>query len=209
MDAKLFIYDFDGTLVDTLHLHLAAYRTVLSRFGITLDDRAIVEKCFNRYDDDIADSFGIDRKRFHDLYEGIALESRRSAKPIDGLLSVFDALKERGAILAVYSMDWEEHLQKAIKDMGIALLFSTIKGNLPPSRTKTEMITAICRELGVAPGATVVVGDADNDILSAKEIGASAVLYYPPASQAIYPLETLTKHHPDHVIRRHEEILDL
>jgi beta-phosphoglucomutase-like phosphatase (HAD superfamily) len=56
---KLIIYDFDGTLADTLGLHLEAYKFVLSRFGISDNDDNIIAKCFNKLHVDAAANYGI------------------------------------------------------------------------------------------------------------------------------------------------------
>ncbi len=201
------IYDFDGTIADTLPSHLAAYRHALENLGIGgLSDSDIVEKCFNKLDKDVAEYFGIDRKEFTRIYKERGMEERRRASLQEGLIDTLKRIKEMGMKIAVGSMDWRESVKELVDVLGIREYFDCVEGNMMPERTKGETFSAICSEMGVKPEEVIVVGDADSDIRGAKEIGARTVLYYPKGNERFYSLDMLTKHNPDFIIKRHDEI---
>lgn len=49
MKKRLAIFDFDGTLYDTVPANAAAYACALARHGVTLDEQFFAEHCNGRY----------------------------------------------------------------------------------------------------------------------------------------------------------------
>ena len=49
MKKRLAIFDFDGTLYDTVPANAAAYAAALARCGVTLDTAYFAEHCNGRY----------------------------------------------------------------------------------------------------------------------------------------------------------------
>jgi beta-phosphoglucomutase len=56
------VFDFDGVLADTEHLHLRAYQTVFAKRGWTLDERAYFERYLGYDDDDLIRLFAEDHR---------------------------------------------------------------------------------------------------------------------------------------------------
>jgi len=207
---KAVIYDFDGTLADTLPVHLHAYRCALEKLGINgLSDKEIIENCFNKYNNKIAEHFHIDSGEFSKLYEEQQRKGLEKANLCAGIEKVLKSLKESGIRLAVGSMQWEHIVKKIAEKLGLNEYFESVRGHSESTRTKGKTFSAICSDLDVKPKEVIVLGDADSDIMGAKSIGAMSVLYYPENNEKIYPLEMLTKHNPDFVIRKHEEIFGI
>lgn len=49
MKERLALFDFDGTLFDTVPANYAAYRDTLARHGFTLDETYFKEQCYGRH----------------------------------------------------------------------------------------------------------------------------------------------------------------
>lgn len=207
---KAVIYDFDGTVADTLIVHLKSYRHGLEKLGIKgLSDMEIVKQCFNKMDIKIAEHFGIDSSKFSFIYRKKQKEDIVKSKPCNGIIEVLKKLKKSTIKLAIGSMQWEYIVKELVEKLRLRDYFESVRGHSELTKTKGETFSAICFELGVKPEEVIVVGDADSDIMGAKSIGAMSVLYYPENNEKIYPLEMLTKHNPDFVIRKHEEIFGI
>ena len=50
---KSILFDFDGTLVNTLLLYLEAYNKALKKSGINFSDKKIVNNCFGKKEEEI------------------------------------------------------------------------------------------------------------------------------------------------------------
>lgn len=109
-------------------------------------------------------------------------ESPSSWYVAQGALEAFDRLRKAGIKVALAS-NWDSRLPKLLDALGVtphvdAIVVSAIQGYEKPSR---EFFAAVSRDVGVAPSATLHVGDdAVNDVAGASAASfAAAVLWAP------------------------------
>jgi HAD superfamily hydrolase (TIGR01509 family) len=100
------LFDLDGTLVDTDHLHLAAYQALLARFGRSVDlqgyrthimgaaNSAVSERYFPELDP-------IARAGLSDEKEALFRASLAALTPTRGLVRLLDHAEARGWAMAV------------------------------------------------------------------------------------------------------------
>ncbi|WP_190194318.1 HAD family hydrolase [Streptomyces minutiscleroticus] len=98
------------------------------------------------------------------------------AEGVPGLLSDWGAAGHSQSILSMYG---HEELVPLVRDFGIEAHFVRVDGRTGPSGgSKAEhMVRHLEALVGVDPARTVVIGDAADDALAARHVGARAVLY--------------------------------
>ncbi len=183
MAPLLFIFDLDGTLVDSRRDIATAMNRVRARHGLPplpvetvsryVGDgvRRLVERSLAGVDADIDEAVALQnelyRQHLHDettLYPGVR----------DGL----QALGRAGHRLAVATNKEHVACETILTHFGIRPLFGAgVIGGGMGARLKPDpdMIARLMRAAGADPGDTWMVGDHETDIRSAKAAGVSSV----------------------------------
>lgn len=177
MPYTTFIFDLDGTLLNTLDDLAASTNYALCQHGLpqhTTDDirrfvgngvnmliqRAVPGGLQNPLFSDVLDTF-----RQHYL-----LHSLDTTRPYDGIPETLQALRRRGCRLAVVSNKFHtatrELCQHFFPDIEVAIGEHEAEGirRKPAPDTVFEAL----RQLGTEPQGAVYVGDSDVDILTAR-----------------------------------------
>lgn len=89
-----------------------------------------------------------------------------------------EALVARGAKLAVATSDTTANARRDLELLGIAHCFAAVYGADAVARNKPhpDMLLAACRELGVPPSETWMVGDGLNDLRMARHASAAGAI---------------------------------
>jgi HAD superfamily hydrolase (TIGR01509 family) len=166
------IFDIDGTLVDSVDLHAAAWQMALERFGknVSLEK---VRRQIGKGGDQLMPVFlsPIELKRF-----GAELEQYRSelfkrkflprVKAFPAVRQLFERIRQDGKRVALASSAKGDELKTYKKIAGIDDLIETETSSDDAERSKPypDIFHAALAELGdVAPDAVLVVGDTPYD----------------------------------------------
>ena len=183
---SLIIFDFDGTLADTIPAISAAVNAALTELGYpardgehirrsvgdgarTLCRRVLPDKL---YDDKAA------LDRLAEVYHNAAAKYFDiTEKPYDGFYEVTDELIRRGHTLAVYSNKPDVFVKELVAKLFPDGRFALARGALSgvPVKPAPDGIFDICRTLGFSTDDTTMVGDGDTDVAVAKNAGIKCV----------------------------------
>lgn len=188
MDAKLIVFDFDGTLGDTRANIVLTMRETIRTLGLP-----------ERSEAEIAATIGVPLEEgFAQMYPGITEEemiqgakcyrevfekSRKVLVPelFPHVKETLSELKERGLVLTVASSRRSASLNDFLRDMGIAPFISYVLGadNVSKAKPDPEPVLKTLRDLDMKAEETLVVGDMPVDILMGLRAGAKtcAVTY--------------------------------
>ncbi|MBQ1097118.1 HAD family hydrolase [Streptomyces sp. b94] len=99
----------------------------------------------------------------------------------EGAAELLDGWRSAGRSQSILSMYGHDELVPLVKGFGIETHFIRVDGRIGPSGgSKAEHMVRHLAELalaGVDPVRTVVIGDAADDAVAARHVGAGAVLY--------------------------------
>lgn len=131
-----FLFDFDGTLVNTDNLHFQAYTKVLNSVGVDyvsyeehvrkyvgLNSRAILEKVLQKHGKNIE---GIDELVFMKKYIFTQLMMQQGVKVIDGAIEFLTSLRSAGKKIAMVSGGNYESVQKVMAFAGLTGYFDIL-----------------------------------------------------------------------------------
>jgi phosphoglycolate phosphatase len=204
MRYRMVVWDFDGTLADTLALALATYNALAARHGFRpVADPAAVRgmgsRAFLRH-------HGIPLLRLPLLLREYRAEtSGRMAEVrlFEGLPAVLARLREAGVVQGILSSNSAANIGVCLRANGVGDLFAFVVG-YPRLFGKGRALHRLLRAHRVEPGQALYVGDEERDVAAAHQAGvavaavgwglhAPAVLarqsptYFWPAPDAVWP----------------------
>ena len=176
---KAYIFDLDGTLLDTLEDLAAAVNYALKKGGYP--ERSLAEvRSF------VGDGMRLLMKR--SLPEGVSEEVLDSAfkdfrdyysvhymdrtRPYPGIEEMLKGLKEKGRVLCVIS-NKADFAVKLLMDRFFPGIFSLVLGEREGIRRKPapDSLLAVMDELGLEKRECIYIGDSDTDIQTAENAG--------------------------------------
>ncbi|MFA6098419.1 MAG: HAD family hydrolase [Patescibacteria group bacterium] len=204
------IYDFDGTILDTLPWHLKAYRKTIAKFGLEASDEEIISKCFNIVNEVAAHNFGIkDVEAFSNYYHEGARLGFRKAELHKNIIETLKALTNQGYTICLGSLARQTNFELALERFKLKQYFKVILSYDDCPFEKPIIFQTLAHKAGVDPVNVLVIGDAANDIQAAKSMKCQVALYHPPEHEKFYSLDSLQAFHPDYIIKDHLEIINL
>ncbi len=175
------VFDFDGTLSDTIEGIVSTARKVLKAHGFSDaqigDLRRIVGPPFPEA---FSQVYGVSEREaaqitaeYRVIYDTLGPEAFPA---IPGMPELADSLHSAGKLLGVASSKRASLLERDMRESGLAPHFDVYLGKLGDSDdTKPKTICRVLDQLGVAPADAVMVGDRFHDVEAAAQVGMPCV----------------------------------
>lgn len=183
----LLIFDFDGTLADTMYGILDGVNMAMDKFGaprhtyeevVTYVGNGSLDLITRALPREMAENAAL-------LDEAVAYYDKccypvtynNGTKCYDGMIDTLQLLKERGYTLAVLSNKRDIFIQPMVKELlpdGLMTLSMGQSDELP-KKPDPAVPLMIAKELGFAPEQTAFIGDSDTDMLTGNNAGMYAV----------------------------------
>lgn len=176
---RLFAFDFDGTLVQSNNIKRQAFHDIVFRESsgnpYALEAlRSIIEG--NRY----LDRYGVfslleekfpmlNAQRLSGLFSDECKSLILKAPEVAGASELLELIKQKQVLSIINSATPQEPLREIVGQMEIASYFKEIYG-APVS--KTENLKTAMSLYDLAPEQVMVIGDGQNDLDAARNIGA-------------------------------------
>lgn len=199
-----FIFDIDGTLIDTLDMYMPAMIQTLRKHGYHVapeDEEETMHRLFGITGVDALRIFGVKEEDIALMVkEWFALSYQREdrTKILPGIPEALQSLADQGKNLAVATSKLQSEYDHFKKQFAFSKLFDTVITSDDTSKHKPdpEPILAAIDKMGADPETSVYVGDTINDLKAAKAAGIkfAGVLYGSANPDAIkdadFPLAT-------------------
>ena len=177
---KFLIFDFDGTLADTMYGILDGVNMTMDRFGAprhTYDE--VVSYVGNGSRDLITRALPKELSSNMALLDEAVAYYDKSCYPVtynngtkcyDGMIDALHTLKERGYTLAVLSNKRDIFIQPMVKELLPDGLMSASMGQRDelPKKPDPAMALYIAEKLGFEACNTAFIGDSETDILTGQ-----------------------------------------
>ncbi|SDR67138.1 HAD family hydrolase [Parafannyhessea umbonata] len=175
------VFDFDGTIADTLPSIVAVARHVLSAWGLPQERLADCPKLVGPpFPQAFSMVFGLSEadarevtRRYREEYGALGPEAWPA---FPGMGALLEGLRASGRLLAVASSKRTEILHRALSDEGLLGRFDVVRGKQSDAQqSKAETLSAVLEDLGVAADDAVMVGDRHFDVDAALACGVPCV----------------------------------
>ena len=176
---ELYIFDFDGTLVDSIVDSIACVNEVLKRFDKPTYDKdlkTLYYKDFRQFLKDIDAGKETDvYPAYIDLYKDYP---KVHTRPYDGVKEVLEELSNRGKTLAICSNRDVKYLNEFSKEIFKDINFKYISGYRKgiPDKPNPYRLNEIVEMEGCSKDEVLYFGDKDADIAAAENASMDMVL---------------------------------
>lgn len=207
MTQKVIIFDFDGTIADTVDALVSIANRLAVEFGyiqITPDELKILRNFNSR---EIIKYSGISLFKIPFLVKKIKSELKAKIpelKPIPGIKEVLIKLKDDNYRLGIITSNSKENVAEFLKINGLDELFEFIYSAVTIFG-KTTIINNVLRQKELKPEEVIYIGDETRDIEASKKANIKVI----SVTWGFNSAEILAKHHPDFLISQPEEILNV
>ena len=176
---KAFIFDFDGTIGETIPLVLSAIKSAYADMGLTAPSPEAIQAnfgpneiglCKRLFPNSLSDAETL-YKRYLFHYE--AKHEEYSPSPFANIAEVLKILSENAIPIAIVTGKGDDSAKISLQKYGVGNLFSAIECGSEFGVVKPEKIKKVLDAWNTSPSETKVyyVGDAVSDVYDALEGG--------------------------------------
>ncbi len=183
---KAIIFDFDGTIADTIDALKHGINLTMHALGYPENTKEDVLRNINNGarelirrslplplqedEEKVTEVLTLYRK----MYDNVYMETETT---YEGIPEVFTELHKRGYLLAILSNKPDAYMPPLAKALLPDGTYQISRGQRPGAAAKPdpECVFTLTDELGVSPSECALVGDSNVDMLTAKNAGLTAV----------------------------------
>lgn len=177
---KTVIFDFDGTLADTLPIVYKSFQHIFENYRNEKKTDEDIKAMFGPAENDIikkhfaANQVDAAIERYHDYYWNHHDSWVKRSHEIEDLLHF---IRERGLNLAIMTGKGRKSLDLSLKALEMEDLFEmTVTGDeVAKPKPDAEGILKILKEFETLPEEAVFIGDSDVDIKAGKSAGVETI----------------------------------
>ncbi|HIK04920.1 MAG TPA: HAD-IA family hydrolase [Trichormus sp. M33_DOE_039] len=207
MTQKAIIFDFDGTIADTVDALVSIANRLAVEFGyvqITPDQLTLLRNLSSR---EIIKYSGISLFKIPFLVKKVKFELKnkiQELRPIPGMKQSLIELKENGYQLGIITSNSKENVTAFLKINELDNLFEFIYSGVTIFG-KTTIINNVLKQKQIQPQAVIYVGDETRDIEASKKANIKVIA----VTWGFNSPEILAKQNPDFVIHHPSELLQV
>lgn len=197
---RLFIFDLDGTLIDSVADLCAAGNHTLALHGFPTHPLQsyykfvgngigkLMERALPEGSKHLAESFLPDFRAYYNLHLA------DNTKPYPGVPELLSYVQESGAKIAVASNKYQAATELLVGKLFPAIRFCSIHGQRDGVARKPdpEVVYEIVNEAGAKLSEVVYIGDSDVDMRTAQNAGVKAI----GVTYGFCPAATVASFHP-------------
>ncbi|HOD34840.1 MAG TPA: HAD family hydrolase [Syntrophales bacterium] len=200
----LFIFDFDGVIVDSLGLYEKSVNVCLETMGLSpIGSR---EEFLSLFDDNFYEAIarrGVDVRAFTKVAASVAPTlDYDSVRPFPELIPVLKKLR-KGKRFVIISSNSARAIRLILKRHGLERCFDDILG-YEFMLGKSEKILHAMKAFGTERERSYYIGDTKGDIKEARSAGVKTI----GVTWGWHPRERLAEAGPDYLIDSPEELLE-
>jgi len=207
MTQKVVIFDFDGTIADTVDALVSIANRLAKEFGyvqITPEELALLRNLTSR---EIINYSGISVFKIPFLVKKIKGELKSKIpelKPIPGIKEALINLKNAGHRLGIITSNSKDNVTEFLRINELDNLFEFIYSGITIFG-KTTIINNLLKQKQLKPEEVIYVGDETRDIEASKKANIKVVA----VSWGFNSPEVLAKQNPNYLIHHPSELLDV
>ena len=207
MTQKVIIFDFDGTIADTVDALVTIANRLALEFGYVPINSQELVLLRNLTAREIIKYSGVSLFKIPFMMKRVKGELKDKIpelKPIEGINAALIELHNQGYHLGIITSNSQENVNQFLKCHNLDYLFEFIYSGVTIFG-KTTIINNVLRQKQFKSEAVIYVGDETRDVESAKKANIKVIA----VSWGFNSAEALTKQNPDFLIHHPSELLDV
>jgi pyrophosphatase PpaX len=207
---KYFIFDWDGTLANTLEVWFNAYITLFEQYGLKVSYKEVSEKA---YGDPLGCiKFGIqDFEEFNNRLFLLVKKQYATAKLYPQVKETLHFLKRKDYKLFLFTSTNRQLIINSLKKSKLDIYFDLIIGREDVNKLKPDPqgIQIIIEKYSCPRNQAIIIGDTDKDILAGKKSRIDTILFMPHQNLKYYNLSKFEKLKPTYKSKSMKDIKTL
>ncbi|NPA78851.1 MAG: HAD-IIIA family hydrolase [Gammaproteobacteria bacterium] len=203
---SLIIFDWDGTLMDSVGLIVDAMRYAAEKHGLTVTDEATKSIIGIALVDAFPILFPNDSNKYDELlatYSEYYVKHCDNDKLFDGIKELIQDLHAQGKTLAIATGKKRKGLQRVLPNSGVQAFFTLTKtADETAGKPNPLMLEQILVETGTRIEDAVFIGDSIHDIRMANAIQMDSIA----VSYGCEKADVLAKEHPTKLVTTINEL---
>ncbi|WP_427156780.1 HAD-IA family hydrolase [Aliinostoc sp. HNIBRCY26] len=207
MTQKAIIFDFDGTIADTVDALVSIANRLAVEFGyvqITPEQLTLLRNLSSR---EIIKYSGISLFKIPFLVKKVKFELKskiQELRPIPGIKQSLGELKAHGHQLGIITSNSQDNVTAFLKIHELDSVFDFIYSGVTIFG-KTTIINNVLKQKQLQPQAVIYVGDETRDIEASKKANIKVIA----VTWGFNSPEVLAKQNPDYIIHHPSELLSV
>jgi HAD superfamily hydrolase (TIGR01662 family) len=211
-DYDAYLFDWDGTLAQTLEIWLKLMRSQLNTYGVQAADKEIVFKAFGRIEKGVVE-LGLPKDKlgsFIGELKILAPQKIAEAALYPDVPEMLAALKQQHKKLALITASLREVVDIVMTRHGLLETFDIVIAGEDTKALKPdpEGLLLAAKHMGIDPRHSLMLGDSDKDLQAAGNAGMDSLLFLPKQHELFHTEEELREYGPRFVIGSWRELLD-
>ena len=201
---KTVIFDFDGTIADTLATIITLFNRYSSAFNlpqIKAEDKAELRNLSAK---ELMAKYQISTWKFLQLNQKILTELKKqivNLQPINGMAELLTALANNNFKIGILSSNHQENIQLFLQEQQLTMVdFVYSEKNL---FGKDKVLKHLLKKYGFKPEEVIYVGDEVRDIEAAQKVGIAVMA----VTWGLNSKTRLAQARPSYMVDKPEEIL--
>lgn len=179
---KNILFDFDGTVFDTVKGIERSVKYALDKNGIVLSVDSFRRFAGPPFKVIFKENYGFDDELIVKIIEAFREDylpyGIYESSPFPGIAELLDELRQNGFKLAIATLKPRTMAVELLERSGLYGKFDVISGQIAEgieTLTKAEIVRGAMDTLGAAPEDTVLVGDTKYDVVGGHEAGLKVI----------------------------------
>ncbi|NRE79184.1 HAD-IA family hydrolase [Enterococcus faecium] len=176
---KNYIWDFDGTLLDTYPAMVDGAWQALKDFGISMDKKEIYFKMKKYSTSYLINESNLNAREFNELFHRYEKESTEVSRPFPETKQVLEMLKDNGGRHFILTHRLTESTWGLLKEHRLAHLIEEVVGIDQdfPRKPDPASLNYLIDTFHLERTDTMMIGDRRLDIEAGKNAGVATCLY--------------------------------
>lgn len=216
---ELFIFDLDGTLIDSVpditlgvnetlsELSLPNFNEDEVRMWVGNGAEKLMERALEAASKETGNEIDVPFSEVMDSYfKNYRKNLTVNTYAYKGVENALNLLKEQNVKMAIVTNKPFDFIAPVLEFVGIKQFFSLWVGadSLPTKKPNPEPLLHVCKELNISPEKAVMVGDSKNDILAAQNAKINSI----GLTYGYNYNESISAYHPDIVLDNLSDVVN-
>lgn len=190
MSYKYFLFDWDGSLADTLPIWFEAFMKIFAKHGVSVTNEVISREVLGDWS--APERLGVvDTDLFFADLESEVAGKLDKVKLNPGVLEILSLIKKAGGKIAVVTASRKRWVKRALRGNGLRDLVDVFLGKDDVEFVKPdpESLLKALRLMGGNVNKAIMIGDNGKDVVAGKAAGMDTGLYFPKRYEEFYSRE--------------------
>jgi pyrophosphatase PpaX len=208
---ETYLFDWDGTLGESLGVWLNAYKKVFAQYEIYPTDLDITKKVFGDWKGPV--KLGVPEEELETYNQQLLRLVNDGMIHVElspHVTEVLQKLHQGGAKLSIITTSRRATLESCKSFQQVRHYFNPIitQDDVVHGKPDPEIIFKALHELKAAIETAVIVGDTKKDIQAGNNAGIDSILFFPPFHQPYYDEAEIFSYNPTRVIADFSELIE-